>query len=618
MYGYHGKVLWVDLSKKETKTVELKEEDLKNFIGGSGLAARLLYRFMTKDLDPLGPENPLAFITGPFTGSGVPSSGRHAVCAKSPLTNIWGEATSGGFFAVALKSTGFDGIIITGKSDKPVYLYVHDGSAEIRDASHLWGKGFYETRDTLIKEVGEKRARVAAIGQAGENLVKYAAVMNDHGRAAGRCGLGAVMGSKKLKAIVVHGDKRPEIKDPDRLKAEVKALEAAAISPAGLVSVAFTSLLNEFGTPAYTDISMYIGDGPARYFTRSVFPVDKVDGKALRERYSVFSVSCYGCPIGCGRLTKFGKFGIDEVDGPEYETVMSFGPLCWNFDLDTIVYANHLCNDFGLDTISTGMSIAFAMYLYEKGILTKDKAGLEIKWGDGETIVKLVQMIAKREGIGDLLAEGVKRIAEKLGVSQDEAAHVKGLEIPMHDPRAFAGQAVCYATSPRGACHLRADYWYIDMGIDVFEAKVSAGDRFECSEAKGAMAARWQNFRELYNALLLCQFSQINTPSQVARMLTAITGWNFDAKTVLTTGERIFNLKRAINVKLGVTRADDRLPRIAIEPLKEGATQGFSPDMETLLRGYYKERKWDWETGKPAREKLEELGLSDVAKDLWG
>lgn len=614
MYGYHGKILQVDLNNRETKDIALKEEDLKDFIGGAGLAAKLLYPLMTKDLDPLGPENPLLFITGPFTGSSVTSAGRHTICAKSPLTGIWGEASTGGFFGVALKSTGYDGLLVMGCSDKPVYLLINDGGVEIKDASHLWGKGFYETRDILKEEVGEKRARITAIGQGGENLVKYAAVMNDDGRAAGRCGLGAVMGSKKLKAVVVYGSKRPEVADSDKLKENVKA--SLTLSMIDLTALSTREMFTTFGTVGYIDMAMYLSDAPAKYFTKSIFPVDEINARTMKEKYLITSVSCYGCPVGCGRLTKYGRHGVDMVDGPEYESAIALGPCCMNFDLDSLIYTHHLCNDYGIDTISAGVSIAFAMYLYEKGVLTQDKAGMELKWGDTDAIISLVEKIAKREGLGDMLAEGVKRMADKLGVSQDEAAHVKGLEIPMHDPRAFFGMAVNYATSPRGACHTKAEYYMVDMGRGIVEADILPGDRFESSESKGATVARYQNLRDLFNSLPLCTFTNVISPDTLADFLNNITGKDFDADAILEMGERSFNLKSVINNNLGMTKADNKLPKIVTTPLSEGTSHGKEPDMEILMKGYYRERGWDAETGKPTKETLERLGLSEVVKEI--
>ena len=615
MYGYHGKILQVDLSTRQTNDIELKEEDLRKFIGGAGLSAKLMYPLLSKNLDPLGPENPLIFITGPFTGTAIPSTGRHTICAKSPLTNIWGESSAGGFFGVSLKSTGYDGVMVVGRSDKPVYLLIHDGAVEIKDASHLWGKGFYQTKDILMKEVGQKKARVAAIGQGGENLVKYAAVMNDDGRAAGRCGLGAVMGAKKLKAIVVYGDRRSSVANSSKLKENINAGLLLPITE--MVPVFIREAWREFGIVAYLDMAMYLSDVPAKYFSKTVFPVEGIDAKALKQKYYVKSVACYGCPIGCGRLTKYGNHGIDKVDGPEYQTVAVFGPCCMNFDLDSILHANHLCNDYGIDIISTGVSIAFAMYLYEKGVLTKDKMGMEMKWGDSKAIVGLVEKIAKREGAGDILAEGVKRMAEEFKVSRDEAAHVKGLEIPMHDPRAFFGDAVNYATSPCGASHTKGDYYMVDFGWGVFDAGVSPGDRFESSEDKGAMVARYQNLEELFNSLPLCIFSPMFSPGRIAGLLNAVTGWDFNANSTMMAGERSFNLKRVINIKLGITKEDDKLPKIATTALSEGTSQGKEPDMETLMRGHYKERGWDVKTGKPTKEKLQQLGLSEAIKDIY-
>ncbi|MEA1871807.1 MAG: aldehyde ferredoxin oxidoreductase N-terminal domain-containing protein, partial [Chloroflexota bacterium] len=397
MYGCHGEILQVDLSTQQTKDIELKEEDLRNFVGGSGLGAKLLYPVMSKDLDPFSPENPLLFMTGPFTGTAIPSTGRHIICAKSPLTGVWGESSSGGFFGVSLKASGYDGVMIVGRSDEPVYLWIHDGTAEIKDATHLWGKGFYQTKDILTKEMGGKRARISAIGQGGENLVRYASIMNDNGRAAGRCGLGAVMGAKKLKAIVVHGDKRPCVANSGKLQENIKAALVVPITE--LTALSTREMFREFGTIGYLDMAMYLSDAPAKYFSKSVFPVEDIDGKALKQKYTVTQIACSaGCPIVCGRLTKYGKHGIGQVHGPEYETVAALGPCCMNFDLDSIIYAHHLCNDYGIDTISTGVSIAFGMYLYEKGVLTRDKAGMEIKWGDSKAIIRLVEKIVKRKG----------------------------------------------------------------------------------------------------------------------------------------------------------------------------------------------------------------------------
>jgi aldehyde:ferredoxin oxidoreductase len=607
MFGYHGRFLAVDLDSRETRNLELKDDDLKKFIGGATLAARLTYDHVKEGMNPLAPDNPLIFAVGPFTGTTIPMVSRGAVCGISPLTGIWGEATTGGVFPFRLKTAGFDGIMVTGRARQPVYLYLHDGMAEIRDASRLWGKDSYQTQDILKDELKVTGLSIACIGRAGENLVNYACVMNDKGRAAGRCGLGALMGSKNLKAVAVAGNQRASLADNDKLT-ELTNRARQTISSA-IMAVVY----REYGTLLYTDMGMFAGDTPAKYFSRSVFPAQKVTGHSLRQAYPVESYACYGCPIGCGRLVRGFRKDIPEVDGPEYETAVVFGPLCMNYDWDSIIHANHLCNMHGIDTISAGVAIAYAMYLYEQGILSKDRAGMEIKWGDGQTIVKLVEMIINRKGIGELLGAGVKKMAEALGADPETAAHVKGLEIPMHDPRAYSGEAISYATGPRGACHLKGDFYGAGAGIP--ELGIPRTDRFQ-SAGIAEPAAKFQSFRDMFDSLLLCKFAPLS-PSVIAEILSAITGWSFTPTDLLTAGDRSINLKRAINNRLGVTPKDDKLPKINLQVVSEGGIAGKSPDMAVLLKEYYDFRKWDGNTGKPTKEKLLELGLDFAAKDLW-
>ena len=607
MFGYHGRFLAVDLDTIETRTLELKDDDLKKFIGGATLAARLTYDYVKEGMNPLAPDNPLIFAVGPFTGTTIPMVSRGAVCGVSPLTGIWGEATTGGVFPFRLKTAGFDGIMVTGRARQPVYLYLHDGLAEIRDASRLWGKDSYQTQDILKDELKVTGLSIACIGRAGENLVNYACVMNDKGRAAGRCGLGALMGSKNLKAVAVAGNQRASLADNDKLT-ELTNRARQTISLA-IMAVVY----REYGTLLYMDMGMFAGDTPAKYFSRSVFPAQKVTGHSLRQAYSVESYACYGCPIGCGRLVRGFRKDIPEVDGPEYETAVVFGPLCMNYDWDSIIHANHLCNAHGIDTISAGVAIAYAMYLYEKGILSRDRAGMEIKWGDGQTIVRLVEMIINRKGIGELLGAGVKKMAEELGADPETAAHVKGLEIPMHDPRAYSGEAISYATGPRGACHLKGDFYGAGAGIP--ELGIPRTDRFQ-SAGIAVPAAKFQSFKDMFDSLLLCKFAPLS-PSVIAEILSAITGWSFTPTDLITAGDRSINLKRAINNRLGITPKDDKLPRINLQVVNEGGIAGRSPDMAVMLKEFYDFRKWDWNTGKPAKEKLLELGLDFVAKDLW-
>jgi aldehyde:ferredoxin oxidoreductase len=611
MKGNFGKFLKIDLTGGRSEDILINEDQQKMFIGGSTLAAGLIYDYVKPKMDPLAPETPIVFAVGPFVGSNIPMVSRAAICGISPATGIWGESTTGGKFPLRLKGTGYDGILITGRAQKPVYVYVKDGHAEIRDAAHLWGTGdTYETQEKIRAEVDE-RASTACIGAGGEKGIYFASVMNDEGRAAGRCGMGALMGSKNLKALVVSGNRKTEVADSEGLK----ALIAEARNSIG--SNANTNAYKLYGTNFYMDLAMRLGDVPAKYFTKSVFPASKVHGPAFRSRYRMSGSACSGCPIGCGRVVFDFTEQIPKVDGPEYETVAAFGPLCMNFDLDTVVMANHLCNAYGIDTISAGVSIAFAMHLYEKGTLTQEQAGMEIRWGDGAAILRLIDLMIKQEGIGALLSKGVREMAKQLGADPQEAAHVKGLEIPMHDPRAYQGAALAYAVGPRGACHLKGAFYSLDapgteVGLDV---GISFTDKNN-PEQKGAFAAKALSFCEIYNSLTLCEFSPLPA-SLIAQILSAITGDEVAAMDLLTFGERSLNLKRAINNILGVTRQDDTLPGIVRTPLSEGATAGIAPALEMMLEEFYSVCGWDWNTGKPTKNKLSELGLHQAARDLY-
>ena len=608
MNGYHGRFLDVDLGAGTTRDLPLGEDYLKKYIGGATLAAALVYDRVSEDRDPLSPQSPLAFSTGPFTGSPIPMVSRYVACGVSPLTGFWGEATSGGNFPFRLKGSGFDGIIITGRSERPVYLWLKDGRAEIRDASHLWGKDSYETQKLIKDELGDANISVACIAAGGERQIRYACIMNDKGRSAGRCGMGALMGSKNLKAVAAVGNSKPPLADAGKVRALAK--QALTAINGNMISVAF----REYGTLMYMDMGMMLGDVPTKYFTKSVFPVEKLTGEAFRQAYTIKNHACRGCPIGCGRLLKNFKPGLD-VDGPEYETAAAFGPLCLNTDLDSIVEANHLCNVNGLDTISTGVSIAYAIYLYELGVLSKDLVGLELGWGDGRAILELVNMIVSQEGFGKILGQGTLAMAREFGRDDGEAAQVKGLEMPMHEGRAFHGLAVSYATGPRGACHLKGDYYNVDLGNLVAEYMILPSDRHS-SDRKGEFAAKFQSLKDLFDALTLCKFAPI-APTMICDILNAVTGWEYTPAELLATGDRSMNIKRAISVKRGLTRQQDCLPEICLRPLDEGTSADLVPDMEKMLREYYDSRSWVWETGRPSKEKLLELGLPQVAKDLY-
>ena len=612
MKGYMGRLLVVDLTSGQIEDEPLNEAYAREFIGGSGLAARYLYGLVDGDTDPLGPENPLILMAGPLTGTAAPSCGRHAVCARSPLTGLWGEANSGGFFGPEMRFAGYDGIVIKGRSPEPVYLYLEDGRAELRGATHLWGEDTYRTQALIREELGDKKMKVACIGPAGEKLVRFAAVMNDHGRAAGRAGMGAVMGSKNLKAIAVRGHGQVPLADSEGFRETVRHI-------LGVLKDDFVvEALRSLGTANVVEYFMLLGDMPSRYFTQGEFEgADRISGAAMAETILTRNTACYRCPIACGRQVSLAeRYGIERVDGPEYETIAAYGTLLLVDDLEGIAYAGHLCNAYGLDTISAGATIAFACYLYEQGIVDQGETdGLDLRWGDIRPAIRLTEMIAQRQGFGDLLAEGSLALGRRYGV-EDLAVQVNGLEVPMHDPRAAVGMALTYATSPRGACHNQGDMYLVDQGQVVEEVGIVSGDRFESSAQKARVTARCQDWRSLYNAMIMCHFAHPPAESILA-LLRGATGWDLALEDLTTIGERIWNLKRAFNVRLGLTAANDRLPRLLLEPLSDGGAAGSIPDLDLMLREYYQVRGWDPTTGRPTPEKLRELGLSFVAQELW-
>lgn len=611
MNGYIGKILHVDLSTGELWDEPLNEKYARAFVGGSGLAARYLYDMVDADTDPLGPDNALIFMTGPLVGTRMPSAGRCSVCALSPLTRIWGESNTGGFFGPELRFAGYDGVIITGRAEKPVWLSIVEGQAELRDAAGMWGSDSYETQERVREALGEPKARVACIGPAGENQVLMAAVMNDHGRAAGRTGMGAVMGSKNLKAIGVRGSAQVPLADPDGLKSVAREIIG------GLDEDIPATSLQLAGTACYVDMALMYGDMPIRYYQQGEWEeASNLSGVLMVEQYQNKNTACYRCPIACGRETRAPSYGVEAADGPEYETLGAFGSLMMVDDLEAVIYAGHLCNVYGLDTISAGVTIALACEMFERGIITEEETGgLAIRYGDVGMTHRLIEMMARREGFGGALAEGSASLAERFG-APELAATVNRLEAPMHDPRAFAGLAVTYALSPRGACHMEGDMYSVDMGQGPpFELGVIPGDRFEMTEEKGRTSARQQAWRNLYNAIDLCQFQNPG----VERLLAALngaTGWGLETDDLMTLGKRIVTLKRMLNLRLGLTRADDRLPDLLLKPLDDGGAAGAVPDVDALLAGAYAEYGWDPETGEPTQETLEELGLGFAAGEL--
>ena len=613
MSGYMGKLLIVDLSSGQLKDEPLNRSWAHDLVGGAGYAARYLYDELAPGTDPLGPGNPLVFMTGPLVGTRAPSCGRHEVCALSPQTGLWGESNSGGFWGAELKFSGYDGIVVRGQSPKPVWLSIVEGRPPaLHDAGHLWGLDCYETQQHLRDELGDHKVRVASIGPAGEKMVVYAAIMNDHGRAAGRTGMGAVMGSKKLKAIAVRGKQRVPLADKEGFGQAAK--EAVQI----LKEDVATEVYHQMGTASYVDMALMWGDIPIGYWTKDKFDeATNLGGPAMVETILTRAIGCYGCAVCCGREVslKDTPYGGDTVDGPEYESVAMLGSSLLIHDLPGVAFANHLCNRYGMDTISAGAAIGLAYLLYDRGFITAaDTGGMPLKWGDIDTVHTLLEMIATREGFGDVLAEGTKRMAARYG-AEDLAIQVNGLDLPAHDPRANMGMGLVYATSPRGACHMQGDMYAVDMGLNIPEVGILPGDRLK-SRGKAPVVARIQDWRSLYGSIIMCNFVNPTAPV-LARLLSAATGQQADAVAWRQTGERILNLKRALNNRLGLRRGNDRLPQALSIPKRDG-TRGKTPDMDRLLKEYYACRDWDWQTGRPKREKLVSLGLADIAEDVWG
>lgn len=577
MKGNWGKVLLVDLTKSTTEDVEIPEKDYRDYLGGSGLACKWLFDHKGWEVDPLSPDNPLMIMMGPLSGLNLAGSSRLEFCARSPLTGIWGEASMGGHFAPQLKGTGYDGIIVTGASDKPVYLYVTDSAVEIRDASHLWGKDTFETAELLEKEVGDKRAQVVSIGQGGENLVRYAGIMNDKGSTAGRTGMGAVMGSKKLKAVVARGKKKPPIADEEKFKQLREHLREA------LKFSLVAEGLGAFGSNVHMEYGMAIGDVPTKNWTKAYWASgpEKLGGSTVSETRLTKSHSCYACPIGCKRIVevKSGPFAMEEGPGPEYEAAVAMGTDIMVDDLDANLKANELCDRYGIDVISTGSTIAWAIEAYEKGILTdKETGGMKLGWGNPKMLVELVEKIAKREGVGDILAEGTRAASEKYGGSEF-AIHVKGMECPMHDPRALWGMALTYATSIRGACHCADANLYTEMGLFTHkEQGIGRALPFR-TKNKAAQTVGSQVLSILSNSLVMCEYVDTASFSKIqdtTNMVNAVTGLGYNLQSMIDTAHRIWYIKRSFANLCGATREDDQVPRRILEPHAEGPTSSLT------------------------------------------
>lgn len=615
--GYAGRLLRVDLTGGRCSSFTVDGEELRKFIGGSALGAKIYLDGFPLEAEPLEPDSPLMVMTGPMVGSGFPGSSRFAVCAKSPLTGIWGESACGGTFGPELKRAGYDGILITGCSKGPALLSVENGQAHLSDASALWGKDIYETTDLL--KAADKRVKVLAIGPAGENLVRFAAIGNDKAHFVGRTGLGAVMGAKRLKAIVVRGEGKLPKADETRFR----ELHKAAYHE--IQDSALAASLRAMGSDANMDIGMINGDVPVKNWSVGEdFDLSSaLSGPTLSETYLTRTHACANCPVACKRVVRIpdGPFQTEEGPGPEYETCATFGTMIMNRDLAGVIKANELCNRFGMDTISCGAAIAWAMELFDKGTLTPDKTdGIELRWGNMEAVLALLPRIARRQGFGGLLADGTLAAARRIGGDAvDAVVHVKGLDLPMHDPRGFHGMGLAYMMSNRGACHLQHAVLATEQGMASWPQLFPMKDDYRgpTSEGKAELVLHSENYGILGNSLSICHYLiDILMPETIRDAFNAITGFGFGFAELMACGSRDWTLKRGINNLLGVTAKDDALPKRIMTPLAEGAGAGSVPDVEKLKREYYALRGLD-ERGFPREDKLVELGLDRLRERLY-
>lgn len=609
MSGWMGKILRVNLTTGVIKGEALDPKVAKDFIGGRGLGVYYLLKEIDSGCDPMSPENIMVMATGPLTGTKAPTGARYMVVTKSPLTGAITCSNSGGFFPTHLKRTGFDAFIFEGKSPHPVYLYVEDGKAELRPADHLAGKTTHETDDLIRAETDEK-VKIACIGPAGEKGVLFASIMNDRDRAAGRSGVGAVMGSKNLKAVAVRGTQSISLHDENGFNEYCREIvgafkEAAKINPPSL-------RIN--GTAGVVAVTQSFGVLPTKNWQQGVFEHwESIHGETLTKTYLVSNKACFSCPIACGRVTKVEVPGFEgEGEGPEYETIYALGSNCCVGSLAAVAKANYVCNELGLDTITMGATIACAMEMYEKGVITEEEIGRPLNFGDAEGLVEMTRLTGLRQGFGDMLALGSKRLAEHYG-RPDLAMHAKGQEFPGYEPRGEQGMGLAYATSPIGGSHMRGDPAYFELfGIPEPMDPHSWED-------KPPVVAKWQDLSAIIDSAGLCIFFATRSlirpkltaePEGILNLLNLATGAEYSLDELEKAGERIFNAERLFLNRAGFSRQQDALPdRLTREPMPEGPSKGMVCHLEEMLDPYYNVRGWNSQ-GAPTEQKLTQLGLA--------
>jgi len=599
-------ILKVNLTDSTFSSYDIPVQWESEYLGGASLAARVLYDDLTAELDPLSPESPLLFLNGPLSGTLGSAVGRYVVCGKSPATGIWAESNCGGFWGVELRKTGFDGLLITGKSPEALYLWIRDGELQFIPASHLWGMDTYTTRDTLIKELGIPGTRVACIGPAGENRLPFSVIMSDHGRVAARTGMGAIMGSKNLKAIAVRGNQSIPLHNPEqynRLRSQAnRELRTDPVS----------QILRDLGTAGVADYFDYLMEMPKRYYTRGISEGDLlISGASIKDNFVQGISACHGCVIACGRVVDLGDG--EKRKGAEFETLAGFGPNLLIDDPVRITQFGELCDRYGMDTISLSNTIGLAMLLFDKGIIDiEDTGGVELRWGNADAVEELIHQTARKEGLGKHLALGARGFGRQFD-SEGDAVQVNRLEVAYHDPRGASGMGVVHATSPRGACHNQSDYYLVEVG-QVYTSLGMAYYPPRAGAEKVINIAIHQNWRTVFNSLVMCIFANV-LPEVVVDLINASAGMDLSVTELMKIGERGWNLKRVINHRLGLTRENDKLPKGLLKPYEDDPS-GYVPDFSSMMDAYYNTRGWHPISGFPREDKLAELDLDWVSEEL--
>ena len=606
MYLYHGKILIINLTTRESRVEEISPSLLKGYLGGAGLATRLLYQYLPAGTDAFSPDNPLVFASSGLGGTMIPASSKHAVATKSPLTGLIGDSLSSSFWSLALKRTGFDAIIITGAAASPTYLFIDNEITHFKKAEHLWGKGSPETEGYIRSEIRDNRVAIASIGPGGENLVRYACITNDINRQAGRTGTGAVMGSKKLKAIALRGTQPIKVQNLEEVERISSDLIRKAQGPA-------TEKYRVVGTPINVSVLNILSALPTRNFQQSSFEkAENISGERLAERYLTKVMACASCPVACGHIYTVADGACSGAQWElDYESLYALGPLCGIDHAWAIIKAAELCDHYGIDTISTGSSIAWAMECFDKSLLTKeDTGGIELTFGNHAALVAVIEKIGNRDGIGDLLADGVRLAASRLGRGSEQwAMHSKGLEIPGYDPRAMKTLALGFAVGLRGACHNRSPAYEVDMSGQV--------NRFKDEPGRGLLVKEQEDFAAVFDSLILCKFIRKcfdNFYAEMAYLYSQATGLDITPSELKIAGERINNIKKAFNIREGWKRGDDWLPpRLFSDPVTEGEGKGTvisEEGLSLMIDDYYQARGWT-DAGIVSEDKLRTLQLED-------